>query len=193
MISTFNSHPPKVHRCSWVDVNDIAYINYHDHEWGIPVHDDKLLFETLVLETFVAGLSWQCVLHKRQNFRQAFDDFNVAIISQYKDTKISSLLNNKNIIRHKGKIEATIKNAQVFQKIQSEWSSFNNYLWHWTNGMTVLSGGNETTSPLSDRIAKDLKKRGMKFTGSVTIFSYLCAIGVINAHQKTCYCKKEKQ
>lgn len=173
-------------RCSWVDEKDAEYVAYHDHEWGVPVHDDRLLFEMLALETFVAGLSWQCVLHKRTAFKRAFDDFNPSLVAKYDTKKVAELLANSALIRHKGKIEATISNAKAFLQIQSEWGSFDKYLWYWTDGKTIQSDGVETKSALSDKVAKDLKHRGMKFTGSTTIFAYLCAIGVITAHQKSC-------
>lgn len=176
-------------RCSWVDEKDAEYTAYHDYEWGVAVYDDRLLFEMLVLETFVAGLSWQCVLHKRQAFIQAFDNFNVEKVAKYDTDKINELLADKNLIRHRGKIEAAVINAQVFQKIQAQWGSFYKYLWHWTDGKTIQSDGFEVKSALSDKIAKDLKKRGMKFTGSICVFSYLAAVGVINAHQDCCFKK----
>lgn len=179
-------------RCQWVDIRDALYISYHDQEWGIPVHQDNRLFEALALEMFAAGLSWKHILHKRSAFREAFDNFDVIKISQYDDKKIISLLKNNTIIRHKGKITACIHNAQVFLKIQSEWGSFNHYLWHWTNDKSIFSDGLETTSLLSDIISHDLKKQGMKFVGSITIFAYLCAIGIIQAHQDTCFMKQKQ-
>ena len=176
----------KITRCDWVDEADADYVTYHDLEWGRAVHDDRLLFEMLVLEMFVAGLSWQCVLHKRAAFKQAFDNFDVALVAAYGDDKIASLMQNPNIIRHSGKIKAAISNAKIVLDLQKEYGSLDRYLWHFTQGKTILSDGIETRSPLSDRIACDLKKRGAKFTGSVTVFSYLAAIGIIFAHQAQC-------
>lgn len=176
----------KITRCAWVDVKDDDYVAYHDHEWGQPVHDDRLLFEMLVLEMFVAGLSWQCVLHKRAAFKKAFDNFDVAKVAAYGDDKIATLAQNPDIIRHVGKIKAAILNAQIVLKLQKEYTSLDCYLWHFTHGKTVLSDGFETRSALSDCISQDLKKRGAKFTGSVMVFSYLAAIGIISAHQEQC-------
>ena len=173
-------------RCSWVDLKDKEYIHYHDHEWGIPVHDEKLLFEMLTLEGFQAGLSWQCILHKRENFRQAFDHFDVKKIANYDEKKVADLIQNKGLIRHKLKIKSAIKNAKSFLEIQSDFGSFDNYIWSWTNGKTIISDGNETRSELFDKISKDLKKRGMSFVGTTIIYAYLCAIGIINAHEENC-------
>ncbi|MGI6681488.1 MAG: DNA-3-methyladenine glycosylase I [Bdellovibrionota bacterium] len=178
-------------RCSWVNLNNKDYVKYHDEEWGVPVHDDRLLFETLSLECFVSGLSWECVLNKRKAFKVAFDNFDALKVSKYDEKKIKELVENKLIIRHAGKIKATINNAQVFLDVAKEYKSFNNYIWHFTNGKTIVANGIETTSSLSDAISKDLKKRGMKFVGSTTVYSFLAAIGVINAHQKDCFLKLE--
>lgn len=146
-------------RCSWCDEKDELYVAYHDNEWGVAVHNDRLLFEMLVLESFVAGLSWQCVLHKRQAFRQAFDNFNPQAVAQYDGAKIAALKANPALIRHEGKIRASITNAQSFLKIQTEFGSFDKYLWNWTSGEPHQSDGQETKSTLSDTISKDLKKR----------------------------------
>ena len=173
-------------RCSWVDLKDKDYVHYHDYEWGVPVHDDGLLFEMLILEGFQAGLSWQCVLHKRGNFRTAFDNFDAQKIAFYDERKISELVQDQGIIRHKGKIKAAVKNAQIFLEIEKEFGSFSTYIWGWIKGKTIISDGNETRSELSDKISKDLKKRGMSFVGSTIIYSYLCAIGIINAHEINC-------
>ena len=173
-------------RCSWVDLKDKDYVYYHDHEWGSPVHDDKLLFEMLILEGFQAGLSWQCVLHKREHFKISFDHFNAKKIANYDVKKLEGLLQDKDLIRNRLKMKAAIKNAQIFLKIQEEFGSFNTYIWGWTKGKTIISDGNETMSELSDKISKDLKKRGMNFVGTTIIYAYLCAIGIINAHEKRC-------
>ncbi len=174
-------------RCNWCDEKDALYIAYHDKEWGLPVHDDLLLFEMLILESFVAGLSWQCVLHKRNAFKRAYDNFNPQTVAKYDEDKISLLKADPDLIRHEGKIRAAVTNAKVFRNIQTEFGSFDKYLWHWTNGKTLQSDGKETKSALSDKISKDLRTKGMKFIGSTTVFAYLCAVGVINAHQKNCF------
>ncbi len=174
-------------RCAWVNLNNKAYVAYHDTEWGVPVYDDHLLFEILLLETFQSGLSWECVLNKRTAFREAFDDFNATKIAHYDAKKHQALTDNAGIIRHKGKIQAATKNARVFLAIQEEWGSFAKYLWHWTKDTVCYETG-KTTSPLSDTISKDLKKRGMSFVGSITIYSYLQAIGIINGHEPHCHC-----
>lgn len=176
-------------RCFWVDLNSPIYIKYHDEEWGIPKYDDKELFELLVLEGFQAGLSWITVLKKRDAFRIAFDNFDVKKIANYDNKKINELLQNKNIIRSKNKILASINNAKIFIEIQKEYGSFSNYIWGFTENKVIINKTGELiiSSPLSDKISKDLKKRGMKYIGTIIIYSYLQAIGIINDHDKTCY------
>jgi DNA-3-methyladenine glycosylase I len=176
-------------RCIWCNINNKLYVDYHDNEWGIPVYDDRKLFEFLVLESFQAGLSWLCILNKRESFRKSFDNFDPIKISKYSEEKISTLLTNKDIVRCKRKIEATINNAIVFLNIQKEWGTFSNYIWHFTNNKIIKNIDNniKTTSQLSDEISNDLKKKGMKYTGSTIIYSYLQAIGVINDHEFDCY------
>lgn len=175
-----------MNRCSWVNLNNKVYISYHDSEWGKPLYDDKKLFELLILESFQAGLSWECVLNKRENFKKAYDDFDIDKVINYDDLKISELYNNKNIIRNKLKIKSSINNAKIFKNIQKEYSSFSNYIWSFTNGKIIYENG-KTASNLSDTISCDLKKRGMNFIGSTIIYSYLQAIGIINSHEKECY------
>ena len=175
-----------MNRCSWVNLNNKVYISYHDNEWGKPLYDDKKLFELLILESFQAGLSWECVLNKRENFKKAYDDFDIDKVINYDDLKINELYNNKNIIRNKLKIKSSINNAKIFKNIQKEYSSFSNYIWSFTNGKIIYENG-KTTSNLSDTISCDLKKRGMNFVGSTIIYSYLQAIGIINSHEKECY------
>lgn len=172
-------------RCSWVTENEI-YIKYHDEEWGIPTHDDKELFEMLVLESFQAGLSWITILKKRENFKKAFDDFDVKQVSNYDENKVNELLENEGIIRHKGKISSAINNAQIFIDIQKEFGSFDNYIWSFTEGRTIKAEY-LTESDLSKRISKDLKKRGMKFVGPTIIYSYLESIGIIDNHERDCF------
>ena len=176
-------------RCKWVDLKSNLYIKYHNEEWGVPVYDDHKLFELLVLESFQAGLSWLCVLNKREAFREALDNFNPEKISKYNEEKISILLQNEKIIRSRRKIEATINNAKIFLDIKKEWGSFSNYIWHFTDNKIIKNMDDtlNTTSPLSDEVSLDLRKRGMKYTGSIIIYSYLQAIGIINDHELECY------
>lgn len=174
-------------RCKWVNLNNPIYVKYHDEEWSVPEHSDEKLFELLILEGFQAGLSWECVLNKRENFRSAFDNFDIDKIINYDEKKREELLANQGIIRNKLKINAAIVNGKIFKEIQKEFGSFNAYIWGFTNGETIIEEYSlRTTSPLSDKISKDLKKRGMKFVGSTIIYSYLQAIGVLNAHGKEC-------
>ncbi len=172
-------------RCSWAGPDEI-YIKYHDEEWGIPTHDDKELFEMLVLESFQAGLSWITILKKRENFKKAFDDFDVVKVAGYGEEKINELRENEGIIRHKGKIASAINNAKIFIEIQKEFGSFDNYIWGFTDG-EIIKAEYLTESDLSKNISKDLKKRGMKFVGPIIIYSYLESIGVIDNHQEDCF------
>lgn len=172
-------------RCSWVTSDEI-YIRYHDDEWGVPTHDDKELFEMLVLESFQAGLSWITILKKRENFKKAFDDFDVDKVSDYDDEKIEELRNDAGIVRHKGKIDAAINNAKIFKEIQKEFESFDKYIWGFTDNK-VIKAEFLTESELSKTVSKDLKKRGMKFVGPTIIYSYLESVGIIDNHEKECY------
>ncbi|MCM1578553.1 MAG: DNA-3-methyladenine glycosylase I [Ruminococcus sp.] len=183
-----------MNRCNWVNMKNPLYISYHDNEWGVPCHDDKMLYELLILESFQAGLSWECILNKRQAFREAFDNFDVDKVMLYGEEKQEELLANKAIVRNKLKIKAAVANSVVFKEIQRECGSFDRYIWEYTGGKTVREEYLlRTTSPLSDSISKDLKKRGMKFVGSTIIYSYLQAIGIINGHGKECYCLKKSK
>ena len=173
-------------RCVWCNLNNEIYVNYHDKEWGVLNLDDAYLFEMLILELFQAGLSFECVLNKREYFKEAYDNFDVNKVSLYDENKINELMNNKNIIRNKRKIEASINNAKIFNNIKDEYGSFYNYLKTFTNDKVIYEN-DKTTSELSDAISSDLKSRGMKFIGSVIIYSYLQAIGIINSHEKDCY------
>lgn len=180
-------------RCGWATVNDQLYIDYHDNEWGKPVFDDNILFEFLVLESFQAGLSWITILRKRENFRQAFDNFNYQKIAKYGDKKITQLLQNEGIIRHRGKIEATINNAQKFIDIQKEFGSFSTYLWNFVNHTPIKNQFRSldeipAKTNLSEQIAKDLKKRGFKFMGATTVYAYMQAVGLVNDHILGCFC-----
>ena len=176
-------------RCSWVDEKSEIYVKYHDEEWGIPKYDDRDLFELLVLESFQAGLAWITVLKKREAFRDAFDNFDVIKVANYKEEKINELLNNEKIIRSRGKINASINNAKIFILIQKEFGSFSNYIWSFTNkkGNKNITNNIPVSTELSDIISKDLKKRGMKYVGTVIIYSYLQAIGVVDDHEIDCF------
>ena len=183
-----------MNRCRWVNMNNPLYIKYHDEEWGVPSYDDNYLFEMLILESFQAGLSWECILNKRKAFYKAFDCFNCEIISKYDDVKINELLNNKDIIRNRLKIKAAIKNARVFISIREEFKTFSNYIWAFTDGKVIVNCDDnlKTSSELSDIISKDLKKRGMSFVGTTIIYSYLQAIGIINDHELNCDFRKKE-
>ena len=179
-----------MNRCKWCNLKNTKYIEYHDREWGILNKNDNYLFEMLVLESFQAGLSWECILNKRENFRKAYDNFNIDKVINYDESKIKELLDNKNIIRNKSKIISSIKNARIFKNIQSEYGSFYNYLCTFTNKEIYYEVG-KTTNSISDNISCDLYKRGMRFVGSITIYSFLQAIGIINSHEKDCYLYKK--
>ncbi len=173
-------------RCRWCNIENELYVKYHDDEWGKLQTDDHYLFEMLILEGFQAGLSWECVLNKRESFRKAFDDFQIDKIIDYDDNKLRELYENKGIIRNKRKINATVKNAIIFKKIVNEFGSFYNYLKTFTNGEIYKETG-LVSSPLSDEISNDLRKRGMSFVGTVIIYSYLQAVGIINSHDEDCF------
>lgn len=177
-------------RCRWAK-GDLM-IRYHDEEWGKPVRDDQKLYEMLLLEAFQAGLSWQVVLSKRENFRRAFDDFNAHMIASYGQDKVEELLQNAGLIRCRRKIEGAIANARVFLDIQQEFCSFAAYLDSFTGGQIIVNHTQEivTASPLSDAISRDLSKRGMKYMGSVTVYSYLQAVGVVDDHEPQCFRKQ---
>lgn len=177
-------------RCTWCNLKNPLYIVYHDAEWCVPNFDDKYLYEMLLLECFQAGLSWECVLNKRDSFRKAYDNFDIDKVIFYDENKINELLNNKDIIRNSRKISASIKNSKIFKKIISEYGSFYNYLRIFTKGETIYET-DKTTNDLSDAISKDLQSRGMTFVGSVIIYSYLQAIGVIYSHDKDCFLHKK--
>lgn len=176
-------------RCFWVDENSEIYTKYHDEEWGIPKHDDHELFELLILESFQAGLSWITILKKRENFRKAFDNFDIQKVANYNNEKIAKLLSNTGIIRSKNKILSAINNAKIFMQIQKDFGSFANYIWSFTDNKVLknTTGKIITSSSLSDEISKDLKKRGMKYVGTVIIYSYLQAIGIIDDHDQNCF------
>lgn len=177
-----------MNRCKWVNLNNKIYVDYHDKEWGKAIYDDKKLFELLILEIFQAGLSWECILNKRESFKKAFDNFDYIKISKYNDEKINELLLNKEIIRNKLKIKAAINNAKIFIEIQKEYKTFSNYIWSFTDNKIIKNKDDnlKVSSYLSDKVSNDLKSRGMKFVGTVIIYSYLQAIGVIDDHELSC-------
>ena len=177
-------------RCKWCNLNNPLYIEYHDKEWGIPNFDDKYLFEMLLLESFQAGLSWECILNKRKYFKKAYENFDIDKIINFDERKIKELLSNDKIIRNKLKINASINNAKIFKNIQNEYGRFYKYLLTFTKNK-ILKETNKTTNDLSDSISKDLIKRGMKFVGSTIIYSYLQATGFIYSHEKECFMSKE--
>lgn len=178
----------ELNRCFWANPKNPLYIAYHDEEWGEPCHDERTLFEMLILEGFQAGLSWECVLNKREAFRKAFDNFDVQKVAAYDESKLNALTADAGIIRNKLKINASVVNAKAFIEIEKEFGSFDNYIWGFTKGEVVFEPCDlRTTSPLSDSISKDLKKRGMKFVGSTVVYSYLQAIGIINGHLEGCW------
>jgi DNA-3-methyladenine glycosylase I len=181
--------------CDWPS-NDPLMIAYHDTEWGVPVHDDAKWFEFLLLDTFQAGLSWRTILHKRENFRLAFDGFNFETIARYDDLKISELLDNQGIIRNKLKIKAAITNAQAFIKLRAEMGSFDQYIWKFVNDKPIVNHLKSikeipATSPESDLMSRDLKKRGFKFVGSTTCYAFMQAGGMVNDHLEHCFRQTE--
>ena len=180
-----------MNRCNWCNLKNPIYVKYHDEEWGVPTHSDRDLYELLILESFQAGLSWECVLNKRESFRKAYDNFSIDKVCNYGNDKIIELTNNKDIIRNKLKINASINNAKIFKNIVLEFGSFYNYLKKFTNDEIFYETG-LTSSSLSDTISNDLRRRGMKFVGTTIIYSYLQAIGIIYSHEKCCFMYREK-
>jgi DNA-3-methyladenine glycosylase I len=180
-------------RCGWCLSSDL-YKEYHDKEWGVPVYDDQKLFEFLILETFQAGLSWITILKKRENFQSAFDDFNYKKIANYPEEKIQELLLNAGIIRNQLKIRAAVSNAIAYMKVQEEFGSFSKYIWEFTDGKPIDNKRKSlkevpATSPLSDAISKDLKKRGFKFVGSTVVYAHMQATGMVDDHVEDCWRK----
>lgn len=181
-------------RCAWCEKDDL-YRNYHDNEWGKPIYEDDKLFEFLILETFQAGLSWHTILKKRENFRNAFDNFDYEKIAHYNEEKIQELLHNTGIIRNKLKIRATISNANAFIKIQKELGSFSKYIWKFTDGQPIDNKPKTlqevpSSTTLSDQISKDLKKRGFKFVGTTVLYAHMQATGMVNDHIEDCWTRK---
>lgn len=178
-------------RCQWAATQP-DYFDYHDHEWGVPVHDDKKHFEHLLLDAFQAGLSWLTILRKRENFRSAFDAFDYEKIALYGDEKIARLLQDAGIVRNKLKVYAAVANAQKFIKIRHEFGAFDHYIWSFTSGKTIINHFNDWSevpakTKLSDNISKDLKKRGFTFVGSTIIYAYMQAAGLVNDHTTGCF------
>ncbi len=184
-------------RCAWVNLNNKLYVEYHDKQWGVPVFDDRLLFEMLILEGAQAGLSWSTILNKRKNYKKAFDDFDVQKVAKYDDKKIAELLQDEGIVRNKLKVNSAVKNAKVFIEIQKEFGSFSEYIWGFVNGKPIKNNFKDIAeipakTELSNTISKDLKKRGMSFVGSTIIYAFMQAIGMVNDHQTDCFCRTER-
>ena len=182
-------------RCDWSTSKEI-YIDYHDHEWGRPQHDDQKLFEAVILDGFQAGLSWIIILQKRENFRKAFDNFDAEKIAKYNETKIEELIQDKGIVRNQLKIRAAIGNAQAFLKIQKEFGSFDKYIWQFTGYKTIhyrrtSMSDLPATSPESDAMSTDLKLRGFKFVGSTICYAFMQALGMVNDHMTDCFVYEE--
>ena len=178
-------------RCGWCEKDDL-YRNYHDREWGIPVYDDQKLFEFLTLETFQAGLSWYTILKKRENFRKAFADFDYERVALFGEDDVRALLANPGIVRNTLKVKAAMANAQAFLKVREEFGSFSDYIWQFTDGKPVVNQFKElrevpASTPLSDRISKDLKKRGFKFVGTTVVYAHMQATGMVNDHLTNCW------
>ncbi len=173
-------------RCKWCNLNNPKYVKYHDTEWGVLRTDDQYLFEMLILESFQAGLSWECILNKREAFKLAYDNFDILKVCNYDNNKIEELILNKDIVRNKLKITASINNAKIFRDIVNEYGCFYNFIKMYTND-EIYYEYDKTTNDISDKISAELIKRGMKFVGSTIIYSYLQAIGIINSHMPECY------
>ena len=189
-----NTSMENKNRCAWCEKDDL-YRNYHDNEWGKPVYDDATLFEFLILETFQAGLSWYTILKKRENFRKAFDKFEVKKVAAYTDKKLQILIEDTGIIRNQLKIKSAVSNAQAFIKIQEEFGSFSKYIWAFVDGKPIDNKPQTlkdvpATTPLSDKLSKDLKKRGFKFVGSTVIYAHMQATGMVNDHVVDCLTRK---
>lgn len=179
-------------RCGWVSNTFPEYVRYHDEEWGVPVYDDKIHFEFLILESAQAGLSWSTVLKKREGYRKAFADFNVDKVAAFSPADIENLINNKEIIRNRLKIHAAVNNAQKFIEVQKEFGSFNNYIWSFVDNKPIINFWKSykeapATNAASDALSKDLKKRGFKFVGSTIIYAHMQATGLVNDHSTECF------
>ena len=179
-------------RCPWVTEDDALYVSYHDKEWGVPVYDDKKIYEFLVLEAFQAGLSWRTVLHKRENFRKAFMEFSYEEVAKFNSNSIAQLVENKGIIRNRAKIEATVHNAKRFIEVQKEFGTFAKYMWSWVDGKPIIHklATAKDYQPYTDEAiawAKDLKARGFKFLGPTVLYAHMQAVGMVNDHTIDCF------
>jgi DNA-3-methyladenine glycosylase I len=181
-------------RCHWVPADDPDYIQYHDKEWGRPVHDDRLLFEMLTLEGAQAGLSWSTILHKRSSYQRAFASFDPRKVARFDAAKKAALMKDPGIVRNRLKIESTVTNARAYLEVQREFGSFDRYLWAFVDGRPVINGSSPipTRTELSDRISKDLKKRGFRFVGTTILYAYLQAVGVVNDHSSDCFLHRKR-
>ena len=184
-------------RCEWSSADELMQ-SYHDNEWGLPVHDDTKLFEAVILDGFQAGLSWLTILRKRENFRKAFDQFDVKKVAAYGEDKIEALLQDAGIIRNKLKVRAAVTNAQVFLKIQGEFDSFDKYIWQFTGGKMIVNQWSKleqipVSTPESDAMSKDMKERGFKFVGTTICYAFMQAVGMVNDHSIHCDRYKEVQ
>ena len=187
---------PNIYRCPWVPLDKQEYVDYHDKEWGVPVHDDRLIFEFLTLESAQAGLSWYTVLRKRDNYRKAFNQFDPEKVSRFSQRKVEALLRNPGIIRNRLKVLAAINNAKRFLEIQNNFGSFDSYIWQFVGGSPIANeirtlSDYPATSPESDALSKDLKRRGFKFVGSKVIYAYMQATGMVNDHAINCFRRQE--
>jgi DNA-3-methyladenine glycosylase I len=187
----------KITRCAWVNLSNPLYIKYHDEEWGVPLYDDQKLFELLILEGAQAGLSWEIILNRRENYRKLFHNFNIAKLASLPDEELEKILTNSGIIRNRLKIYSVKKNAKIFQQIQQEFGKFSIYLWNFVNNQITNNNINDykdyqTKNLISDAISKDLKKRGMSFVGSTIIYAFMQAVGMVNDHANNCFRKKIK-
>ena len=183
-------------RCTWATDNDDFYVRYHDEEWGVPVHDDRRLFEFLILEGAQAGLSWRTILNKRENYRKAFDNFDAEKIARYSEAKVAKLLNNEGIVRNRLKVRAAIMNAKAFLKVREEFGSFDKYLWRFVDGKPMVNHRKSmkelpAKTKISDAMSKDLLSRGFKFVGSTICYAHMQAVGMVNDHLVTCFRYKE--
>ena len=183
-------------RCPWVPLDKPDYVEYHDREWGVPVHDDRLMFEFLLLESAQAGLSWYTVLRKRENYRKAFAAFDPERVARFTPKRIDKLLQNEGLIRNRLKIEAAVNNARAYLEVQQEFDGFCNYMWTFVGGEPKVSTPRSledfvATSPDSDRLSKDLKRRGFKFVGSTIVYAHMQATGLVNDHTRTCFRRRE--
>ena len=181
-------------RCGWVDESDSLYVEYHDNEWGKPVHDERTWFEFLILEGAQAGLSWRTVLHKRAHYKKVFDDFDAAKVACYDDTKIESLLQDAGIIRNRLKVKSAVRNAKVFLEIQKEFGSFDAYIWPFVGGAPCVNQFEKLSqvparTEISDALSKDLKKRGMNFVGTTIMYAFMQATGLVDDHLLNCPCR----